>query len=251
MKLKLDDKGSVVVQDGKPVYTHDDGSEHPFDAVATVATIKARNAEAKTNRERYEAAETKLKAFEGIEPDDARKAIDTVKNYDSAKSKDAQEFERRLAESNKGWQEKLDAANKTATEAGRKLDEKIVGDAFLRSKYITDKLAVPADMVQATFGRNFKVENGQLVAVDANGNPIMSKANPGTNATFDEACEILVQGYAHKDAILKATNGSGGGTPSNGGGGGGGKKSVSRAQFDALDPKARADHFANGGTVTD
>ncbi|MFK5041828.1 hypothetical protein ACI3P4_13205, partial [Glaesserella parasuis] len=27
MKLKLDEKGNVVVVDGKPVYTHDDGKE--------------------------------------------------------------------------------------------------------------------------------------------------------------------------------------------------------------------------------
>lgn len=27
MKLKLDDQGHVVVQDGKPVYVHDDGKE--------------------------------------------------------------------------------------------------------------------------------------------------------------------------------------------------------------------------------
>lgn len=252
MKLKLDDKGNAVLQDGKPVYVHEDGSEHPFDAAATVETIKARNAEAKTNRVRYEAAEAKLKAFEGIEPEAARTAIETVKNYDSSKSKDAAEFERRLSESNKTWQEKLDAATKAAAEAERKLDEKIVGDAFLRSKFIADKLAVPADMVQATFGRNFKVENGQLVAIDANGNPIMSKANPGTNATFDEACEILVSGYAHKDSILKATNGGGSGTPAGGGsGGGGGAKSVKRSDFNQLDPGAQAKHIREGGVVVD
>ena len=38
MKLKLDDKGAVVVQDGKPVYVTDDGKEIAFDAPATHAT---------------------------------------------------------------------------------------------------------------------------------------------------------------------------------------------------------------------
>lgn len=32
MKLKLDENGYVVVQDGKPVYVHDDGKEVAFDA---------------------------------------------------------------------------------------------------------------------------------------------------------------------------------------------------------------------------
>jgi len=221
VKLKLDDKGNAVLQDGKPVYIHDDGSEVAFDAAATVATIKARNAEAKTNRERAEAAETKLKAFEGIEdPAAALKAIETVKGYDSSKSKDADEFNRRLADANKAWQDKVDAEKKRADEVQQQLHSEIVGGNFARSKYIAEKLGVPTDMVQATFGKHFKVESGKLVAVDAAGNVITSKANPGANATFDEALETLVGGYAHKDSILKPTNAPGSGTPSGGGGGG-------------------------------
>lgn len=33
MKLKLDDNGNAVLQDGKPVYVHDDGKEIAFDAL--------------------------------------------------------------------------------------------------------------------------------------------------------------------------------------------------------------------------
>ena len=67
MKLKLDDKGNVVLQDGKPVYVKDDGSEVAFDAAGTVSTIARLNGEAKGNRERAESAEGKLKAFDGID----------------------------------------------------------------------------------------------------------------------------------------------------------------------------------------
>ena len=45
MKLKLDDKGNVALQDGKPVYVHEDGKEIPFDAPAAMAKISALNAE--------------------------------------------------------------------------------------------------------------------------------------------------------------------------------------------------------------
>jgi hypothetical protein len=44
---------------------HDDGKEVAFDAPATVAKIGQLNGEAKGHRERAEAAESKLKAFEG------------------------------------------------------------------------------------------------------------------------------------------------------------------------------------------
>lgn len=64
MKLKLDEQGHAVLQDGKPVYVHDDGKEVAFDAPATVATITRLNGEAKVHREGKEAAEKALKAFE-------------------------------------------------------------------------------------------------------------------------------------------------------------------------------------------
>ncbi len=74
MKLKLDEAGHVVVVDGKPVYVHEDGKEVAFDALSTVATITRLNGEAKTHREGKEAAETKLKAFEGIADYDGQAA---------------------------------------------------------------------------------------------------------------------------------------------------------------------------------
>ena len=81
MKLKtvtIENKTYAEVNEqGLPIYVHDDGKEVAHDAAQTVATISRLNGEAKTNRERYEKAESTLKAFEGIEdPDAAKKAID-------------------------------------------------------------------------------------------------------------------------------------------------------------------------------
>ena len=41
MKLKLDENGHVVVENGMPVYVHEDGKEIPFDA--TKATAKSQS----------------------------------------------------------------------------------------------------------------------------------------------------------------------------------------------------------------
>lgn len=106
-------------------------------------------------------------------------------------------------------------------------------------------------MVQAAFGRHFKVVDGKLAASDANGNPIYSRKQPGAQADFDEALGILIDQYPHKDSILKADNKPGSGAPANGGGGKGGSKSINRAAFDALDPEGRIAHVQGGGTVTD
>lgn len=101
MKLKLDENGHVVVQDGRPVYVHEDGKEVVFDAPQTIATISRLNGEAKAHREAKEKAESTLKAFEGIEdPVAAKKALETLKNFDDKKLVDAGEVEKNQTRSN-------------------------------------------------------------------------------------------------------------------------------------------------------
>lgn len=254
MKLKtieIDGKTYAEVSDGQPVYTHDDGKDLPFDAVSAVSTIKARNAEAKQHRERAETAESKLKAFEGIEDADAaRKAIETMANLDAKKLVDAGQVEQLKAELNKSWQEKLDAEAARANKLASDLDNEIVGGSFARSKYIGERMVIPSDMVQAYFGNRFKVEDGKLVAYDGAGNRLLSRVKPGEPPTFDEAIELLVDAHPHKESLLRADNKSGSGAQNNGGGGNGGK-SLSRNAFEALDPAGRVAHIQGGGAVTD
>ena len=91
------------------------------------------------------------------------------------------------------------------------LHKELIGGGFARSKYIQDNIAVPVDMVQATFGHHFKIEEGKVVAYDPNGEKIYSRVRPGELANVDEALESLVGGYQHKDLILKGGKGTGGG----------------------------------------
>lgn len=250
MKLKLDEAGHVVVQDGKPVYVHDDGKELPFDAASTVATISRLNGEAKGHREAKEAAETKLKAFEGIaDPVAAIKALETIKNFDDKKMVDAGEVEKVKAEAIKAVEEKY----KPVVEENAKLKTDLygerVGGQFARSKFITEKAAVPADIMQARFGQHFKDENGKAVAYDKDGNKIYSRAKPGEPADFDEALEILIDAYPYKDALLKGTGGGSGARPGNGGGQGG--KTLARSEFDKLPPADQAAKMKDGFTLTD
>lgn len=250
MKLKLDDQGNAVLMDGMPVYVHDDGKEAPFDAAATAATIKARNAEAKANRERAEAAEGKLKAFDGIDDADAaRAALDTIAKLDQRKLIDAGQVDSAVAAALKPVQAKLQAEADRAQALEKQLHGEIVGGSFARSKFITDRLAIPADMVQSAFGSRFQVAEGKLKAVDVDGNPIYSRKNPGVAAEFDEALEILIDAYPYKDEILKADNRSGSGAPSNGRGAG--AKTMSQTQFLALSPKDRAATMASGTQLTE
>ena len=250
MKLKLDDNGNAVLKDGHPVYVYDDGREAAID-VADMATrfttLQADSKKAFTARDEAKAA---LKAFEGLDPEQARDALDKIGKLDLKKLVDAGQVDAAVAAALKPVQDKLDAESQRAQALEQQLHGEIVGGSFARSKYIAEKLAIPADMVQAAFGRHFAVADGKLAALDANGNPIYSRKQPGAAAEFDEALEILIDQYPHKDTILKADNKPGSGAPANGGGGSGGK-TINRAAFDALDPAGRVAHIQGGGTVTD
>jgi hypothetical protein len=214
MKLKLieiEGKQYAEVQDGKPVYEDDDGKELAFDAVGTRQTISRLNAEAKSHRERAEAAERAAKSFDGIDdPEAARAALKTVQNLDQKKLIDAGEVERVRSEIAKSYEAKLEAEITSRTKLEQQLYDEKIGGNFARSKFATERLAIPADMVQARFGTQFKVEEGRVVAYDSNGNKLYSKSNPGELANFDEALELLVDQYPYKDHILKAPAGSGG-----------------------------------------
>lgn len=223
MKLKLDDKGNVVVQDGKPVYVNDKGEETAYDAPAMHSKIIDLGKESQKHRESKEAAETKLKTFEGItDPVAAVKALETVKNLDEKKLIDAGEVQK-IKDAAKTASEaqiveiqKLHAKEITDRDAKfgsletRYNGEKVAG-AFSSSKFVAEKVAIPSDMLQARFSGNVKIEDGKLVAYyDTEGkNKVFSKSRPGENADFEEAIELLVEAYPNKEHILKGTGSSG------------------------------------------
>lgn len=259
MQLKLDEAGHAVISDGKPVYVHDDGKEVPIDAPAMISKIAALNAEAKSHREAKEAAVERLKAFDGIEDADAAlKALETIKNLDEGKLVQAGKVEEIKAAAKKAAEEQVAATNKAhATELDtlRKDYESLlnqyngekIGAAFSGSKFISDKAAIPADLMQARFGAGFKVEDGRIVGYDQSNNKIYSRTNPGEVAGFDEAIETMVESYAYRDSILKgANNGGGGARP----GAGSGSKTLTRAQFDSMTSAERTQKMSDGFTIS-
>lgn len=263
MKLKLDENGNAVLveQDGKkmPVYVYDDGKEAPFDADASIAKIHQLNGEAKSHREAKEALEAKLKPFldAGIEdPEAAKKALEMVENLDSGKLLTAGKVEEIKAAARKAAEDQLAAASKAHAEELSRRDEEIkrltttlhnelIGGSFNRSKLIQEKFAIPADLVQAKFGSQFKVEDGKIVAYDKDGNKIFSRSKPGDLADFEEALETIVGQYPHKDQILKGEVKPGSGAGQSGGAGGGGLIFNKRAQD--MSPAEKAQFIAERG----
>ena len=245
-----------------PIFIHVDGREAPFDADTTVSTIGRLNGEAKSHREAKEAAELRLKSFEGIEDGAAAlAALTTVKNLGAGELKTAAQVQEIKDAAAKSARESVEAATRAAADKEKVLTEQnstltqqlnnhIIGGAFASSKFISEKLAIPADIAQKVFADRLKVEGGKLVPTDANGNPLFSAVRHGEHADFEEAIEVYVNQYPNKDKILKGSGASGGGATGGSAGGGAGK-TMTRAAFDAATPAAKAEFAKGGGAVTD
>ena len=89
MKLKLDENGHVVVKDGFPVWVAEDGAEIAYNVPDLVNKISAVNAESAGRRKDIDALTSQLKAFDGIDPEKAKAALETVANLDAGKLIDA------------------------------------------------------------------------------------------------------------------------------------------------------------------
>jgi hypothetical protein len=257
MKLKLDANGNAVLQDGKPVYVREDGTEVAFDAPATINTITRLTDESKGYKIRAQTAEEKLKVFEGIEdPAAAKKALETVANLDAGQLVTAGKVEEiktaakkaaddQVAAATKALNDQLVAQKADLAKAHGTIDELLIGGAFSGSKTIQEKFVVPSDMIRNTFGKNFKVEEGKVVAYDASGNKLYSRAKPGELADFEEGLELLVAAYPHKDQILKGNSNAGNGAHNEGGADKGGDKGGKSGDLTGT----RAERTATIGTM--
>lgn len=255
MKLKMNEQGQPVLQDGHPVYVYDDGKEVAVNVAELHAKVHSLNGESAGRRKRIEELEALNAKFQGIEdPAAALKALETLKSIDAKKLVDAGEVERLKADILRGaeetWGPKYKAAEERAEKAEKQLYQEMIGGAFARSKFITEKMAIPADFVQAALGQYFKIEDGHVVAYHPSGERMMSRTKVGDPAGFDEGLEVLVMNHPRRDSLLKSSLQGGGGAPSNGGGGTG-VKSMRREIFDSLAPPQKAVFLSAGGKVTD
>lgn len=232
---KMNAEGQIEIKDGNPVYFDNNGNEQtlPLDRLTQLS------GEAASYRARATKAEESLKAFEGIDAEKAKAALDMVSKLDQKKLIDAGEVDKVRSEIENAFKNQLTEAQTALEAANRKVDGMRLETAFNSSKFVADRVNAPVDMVRSTFGNNFKIENDMLVPYDGNGNKIYSAERPGEIAGFDEALSILINSRADKDSLLLTTPRSGSGNKG-GGGSSGASKTLTRAEFAALSPADQA-----------
>lgn len=271
MPFKFNADGTIAMDAEKkmPIFIHANGTEAPFDADTTIANIGKLNGEAKGHRERAEAAEAKLKSFDGIEDGVAAlAALNTVKSLSSGELKTAAQVkeiqdaaaktaQEQVAAQAKASAQQLQELTATLEKRTNELNNHMIGGGFTGSKLFNkeakhpSQLAIPPEMARAYFGNNFKVEDGKMVPYDAAGNKIFSPTRPGEVADFDEGLAQLVAACPFKDQILAGSGASGGGAQGSGGKTPDGKKQITRAAYDAMDPMARAGAMKEGAAIVD
>ncbi len=253
MKLKLDAAGNAVLENGMPVYVHDDGREVPFDAPGAMKKIGDLNREAKTHREKAESLGEQIKAFQGLgDPAEAAKLIEVAKNIDAGKLLDAQKVELIKSEMNKSWEERLKKVETERDTLNTRLIGEVIGGSFARSTFINDKTILPSDVAYATFSNRFKIEGNSIRGLSPEGDILLSRVKPGEPADFEEAIELMITSHPQKDRLLKPAQGGGAATPPGGGTGGKpGSGKLTRAQFDQKSPSERASFIREGGSVVD
>ena len=227
MKLKVDEKGIAMVKDNMPVYVHEDGSESPFDAKGAMDKIHELNEESKKRRLKIDELEKGLKNFEGLDVDAAKKALETVKNFNDKQLIDANEVEKlkksigevhelNMEKVKKSFSDEREKLALDIDKLNKKIRQLTISNLFSNSPYVKEKLLIPGDMAENFFGHHFKLEETKgvtyVVPYDSIGEKILSQKNPGEIADFEEALPRIIDKYPNKDKITKGgKSGSGAG----------------------------------------
>ena len=218
MKLKLDDSGTVVVSDGKPVYIFDNGKEVAFDAKSTTDKIQNLTREVDTLKSSNGELTANAEIFKGLDIEQVHKDREIVQNLSDKKLIDAGEVERVKAQMAEVFQSEKVVLKDAVTAKDVIINDLMIGSRFAESAFLRDNVILPPDMCRDSFGKNFKIENvsGEPSVVGYIGkDKIYSQTNAGELAGFEESIQLIVGNYAMKDRILKSSdkggNGSGGG----------------------------------------
>lgn len=230
-KLKLNE-GVPVLQDGKPVYINEEtGAEMPFDANEAFNKIHKLGEESKTRRMEAEKLAESVKQFEGFDVETVKKNAEIAakfKESEAIKNGEMDKLKAELAEISKRneetlkntYEQKLTQLSTEREKLADALNQNILSNHFLNSKFVKESLAVPPDMVMSTFGNKFKIdEHGKVFAVGEDGSPMLSEKKLTEVADFEEALELIVKKYPYRESILKASGVPGGGMQNGGRGG--------------------------------
>jgi hypothetical protein len=182
--------------------------------------------EVMANKERAKTAEERAKAYEGIDPEAARKALAAQKEAETKALEDKGEYKRIIEQMNAETAKTLadkdklvsdkDAEIATLKETINKLS---IGNSFGSSKFIADELVLTPSKAEVLYGAHFEVEDGKVIAYDKpRGQKDRTPLVDGKGATlgFDQAIKKIVSADPDFERIKRSSMKAGAGSETDG-----------------------------------
>lgn len=255
MKLKVDDSGNAVLENGNPVYIDDDGKDLVMDVPGLYSKVRTLNGESAARRQKIEELTARYAPVKDIEDlssflTKANEAFETLKAYegkdsehtakiDELKASIKQSYEGKINDLKKGFETQLLERQDVISGKDAMIYDLMVSSQFSSSPWFSGeapKTVLLPEIAESYFGKNFKVEEhgGKLRVIGyLDGNMIYSRQNPGEPADFNEAVEEIISKYPMKDRILRAGKQGSGSQGNHDGGNPGDKLSKLRKQHAA------------------
>ena len=252
MPWKTDDNGTMVLTDGNPVWIEEDGTEKTVNYSAMADSLRKANREAAERKAALRELEPLKAAVEGIEDlpgfvKTAKKNAELVAAMDAKAKQGEEDTQARIAAALKPVQDKLAESENARAELTSRYNAEKIGNAFAGSKYAAEKLQSAA-LARELFARNFSVEDGELVARSVTGEPLYN--GEGKPANFDEALAQLVAASPYQSMLVKGSTANGSGA-NPGTSNVHGYKTMSRGDFDKLNPAEKMKAVKDGVSITD
>lgn len=193
--------------------------------------------EVRSLKDKYSSIEGKYKAFEGLDPEEVKTALERFKNPDKFKDDDPRlkAFELKFKEI-EGKLTKSEEEKKAATEAlekGKK--ELLIGKAIEKAGFVPEY----ADALHLMFDRNAtlrKNDKGEYEAVVETGESVLSIEE------FAAAFSKTDKGKLYMPKAINTGAGARQFSP-------GARKTITEGELNAMNPKDAAAFFKNGGSV--
>jgi hypothetical protein len=236
--------------DGK-FYLGLEGAPRGFTANGDVAELNTKLEEFRTNNRQLnrelEAERDKAKAFEGIDPDEARKALETKTDLKAKGVNKADDIEalleRATAKAIEPLKAQVDALTADNEGKASALAKSELGKALAGAAATAHVADEALDDFVARGEKVFSYRDGAVVAVDENGAPVFNPEKPAERLTPASWAANLTSSAPH---LFRPNSGGGGG------GGGGGVGATKQVANDPLDIGKNAEAIAKGeATVVD
>lgn len=214
-----------------------DGDSYKLDAdYEDVTGLKNKAAELLAEQKRLKDA---MKAFEGLDPEAARKALETATQAEDEKLKAAGEFETLK----KKLEERHSSELATATAERERLLTNLKRERL--QNFLVEK-GVLADRAAYAF-----VDIGEQIELASDNSGFSLKLKGGIGDAKE--LETVIEGLKAKSPFLFSADGASG-SGASGSGNGGGQSTAqkwTRSQWDSADANARIEFSQKGGQVTD